>query len=124
MADCVSSYKDSLARYLSTEPLLKDYSIRRKSYQAQLIQSIADTAPQNVFLWGYSGTGKTLFLCEALKIKLSKLRRLRKEGKKVSVVVTVFNPNMIESKFSDSSGSSLIRDLKGTGRLITLFHRF
>ena len=84
--------------------------------QAQLIQSMADTAPQNVFLYGYSGSGKTLFLCEALKIKLSKIRRLHKEGKKVRVIVTVLNNDMVfkgKMAESETSGSSLLNDLKG-----------
>ena len=77
---------------------------------------MADTAPQNVFLWGYSGTGKTLFLCEALKIKLSKIRKLKKEGKKVKVIVTVLNNDMVfkgKMAESETSGSSLMNDLKG-----------
>ena len=84
--------------------------------QANLIQSMADTAPQNVFLYGYSGSGKTLFVCEALKIKLSRVRKLHKEGKKVKVIVTVLNNDMVfKGKMvkSETSGSSLMNDLKG-----------
>ena len=63
--------------------------------QSWLVQEMADRTskpgPQNVFLTGYSGTGKTIFVCEALKMKLIKARRFIKEGKKASVIVTVYN---------------------------------
>ena len=70
--------------------------------------------PQNLFLWGYSGSGKTLFLCEALKIKLNKIRKLQKEGKNVRVIVTVFNSNITTYTFmpdTDPSGS-LMQDMR------------
>ena len=41
-----------------------------------------------MFLTGSAGTGKTLVLCEALKIKLSKLKY---RGKDVKIFVTTFN---------------------------------
>ena len=40
-----------------------------------------------LFVWGSSGTGKTLILTEALKIKLSKLLRM---GKRVKIMATTF----------------------------------
>lgn len=86
--------------------------------QGHLIQEMVDRTskpgPQNVFLWGYSGTGKTLFVCEALKIKLSKVRRLVKEGKKVRVIVTVYNSSVTDgTKERFQSSSSLMADMRG-----------
>ena len=53
--------------------------------QGELIKRIAEEEPKNVFLWGSSGTGKTLMLCEALKIKISQLRRRGKKEVRVFV---------------------------------------
>ena len=53
--------------------------------QEELIRRIAEEEPKNVFLWGSSGTGKTLMLCEALKIKISQLRRRGKKDVRVFV---------------------------------------
>ena len=53
--------------------------------QEELIRRIAKEEPKNVFLWGSSGTGKTLMLCEALKIKISQLRRRGKKDVRVFV---------------------------------------
>merc|ERR1719367_2648164 len=53
--------------------------------QKNLIQRIAEEKPKNVFLWGTSGSGKTLMLAEALKMKISKLRREGKQDVRVIV---------------------------------------
>ena len=39
-------------------------------------------------MYGSAGTGKTLILCEALKIKLS---QLRSQGRRVRILATGFN---------------------------------
>ena len=53
----------------------------------------------SLFVWGSAGTGKTLMLMEALKIKLSKLLS---QGRKVRVLATMFTyvPEL-RKKFSD-----------------------
>ena len=53
----------------------------------------------SLFVWGSAGTGKTLMLMEALKIKLSKLLS---QGRKVRVLATAFydEPELVK-KFSD-----------------------
>ena len=66
------------------------------------------TCDLSLFIWGYTGTGKTLFLTEALKIKLNKLRTKRKKGQTVNIIVTVFKPE-IEDRDQDCS---LMKDLK------------
>ena len=53
----------------------------------------------SLFVWGSAGTGKTLMLMEALKIKLSKLLS---QGRKVRVLATTFgNQPELQKKFSD-----------------------
>ena len=44
-------------------------------------------------MWGSAGTGKTLILMEALKIKLSKLLR---RGRRVRILATTFREVYIE----------------------------
>ena len=44
-------------------------------------------------MWGSAGTGKTLILMEALKIKLSKLLRL---GKRVRILATTYDDDNTE----------------------------
>ena len=39
--------------------------------QAEMIEKVANEKPQNVILWGSSGTGKTILLTQALGIKAS-----------------------------------------------------
>ena len=46
-----------------------------------------------LFVYGSAGTGKTLILCEALKIKLSKLRS---QGRRVRILATSFHDSEIE----------------------------
>ena len=64
-----------------------------------------------LFVWGSAGTGKTLILMEALKIKLSKLLS---SDRKVRVLATTFSDNTeLRKSFKDkylgrfSSNSSL-----------------
>ena len=66
--------------------------------QKSLIQRIVEENPRGVFLLGTSGSGKTLMLAEALKIKISKLRR---DGREVRVFVSAMN-----------GGVCLLRDLQ------------
>ena len=48
------------------------------------VESSLDTC---LFVYGSAGTGKTMILCEALKIKLSKLMS---QGRKVRIMATAF----------------------------------
>ena len=52
-----------------------------------ILFSVAGPAETCLFVWGSAGTGKTLILMEALKIKLSKLLRL---GRRVRILATTF----------------------------------
>merc|ERR1719367_1773213 len=63
--------------------------VRLDEGQKDLIERIAEEKPKSLFLWGSSGTGKSLMLAEALKMKISQLKR---EGKQdVRVIVTADN---------------------------------
>merc|ERR1719206_353243 len=80
--------------------------------QNSLIESIVEfekgSGPRNIFISGYSGTGKTLFITEALKIKLNKMRKMIKEGKKANIIITTFRKPMSEI----DEDNSLTKDLK------------
>merc|ERR1719367_1227054 len=57
--------------------------------QENLIRRIAEEKPKSLFLWGSSGTGKSLMLVEALKMKIS---QLKKDGKQdIRVIVAAQN---------------------------------
>ena len=43
--------------------------------QKEIIKSVAENQPKNVFLWGSSGTGKTLLLTQILSMKVSHYRK-------------------------------------------------
>ena len=43
--------------------------------QAKIIEKIANEKPQNIILWGSSGTGKTLLIAQALSMKISQYLR-------------------------------------------------
>ena len=55
--------------------------------QEDLVRKITGQKPRNIFLWGSSGTGKTLVLVEALLMKISQYKR---EGVKVRVIVSSY----------------------------------
>jgi hypothetical protein len=44
--------------------------------------------PQNIFIWGTSGTGKTLILTQILGIKRSQYKTL--PGMKLNIIITSF----------------------------------
>ena len=55
--------------------------------EQKVVEIIAKDQPQNVFLWGSSGTGKTIMLAEAMKMKIS---HYMKQGKKLNIFVTSY----------------------------------
>ena len=55
--------------------------------QTDLIEEMASRRWRNLFLWGTSGTGKTLMLAEGVKMKRS---RCKQEGQEVRVFVTTY----------------------------------
>ena len=59
--------------------------------------------PQNIFIWGTSGTGKTLILTQILGIKRSHYKTL--PGMKLNIIITSFQ--------SFDAKSQLLKNLKG-----------
>ena len=68
--------------------------------QQDIIQTVAKKHPKNIFLWGSSGTGKTIMLTEILKMKMS---QYNKTGQKLNIFVT---------SYMAIPESQLIKDLK------------
>merc|ERR1712241_284045 len=57
----------------------------QKDLLAEIVESSLGTC---LFVYGSAGTGKTLILCEALKIKLS---QLLSQGRRVRILATTFD---------------------------------
>jgi len=58
--------------------------------QRDALKTYIEKKLRNLFLWGSSGTGKTILLVEALKVKIA---TLKKEGRKMKIYVTTFKKN-------------------------------
>ena len=63
--------------------------------QAEIIEKLANEKPQNVLLWGSSGTGKTILLTQALGIKASYFKIQNKE---MRIIVSSFGVDSIQPK--------------------------
>ena len=70
-----------------THPPTESRLVELDQGQEDVVRKIAEQKPRNIFLWGSSGTGKTLMLVEALLMKISQYRR---EGRRVKVIVSSF----------------------------------
>ena len=80
--------------------ITEDRCMTLDSTQKQIIKKVVEVQPKNIFLWGSSGTGKTIILSEVLKMKIS---HYNKKGMKLNVFVT---------SYMAVSGSKLIEDFK------------
>ena len=80
--------------------ITEDKCMSLDSTQKQIIKTVAEVQPKNVFLWGSSGTGKTIVLAEVLKIKIS---HYKKEHIKLNIFVT---------SYMAATGSQLMEDFK------------
>lgn len=69
--------------------------------QRGLIEMVAAQKAKNIFVWGSSGTGKTVMLAEAVKIRVSQYKQ---QGKDVRVIISTSN--------TLSEGAPLWRDLQ------------
>ena len=67
--------------------ITEDKCIELDNIQRKIIETVADNQPQNIFLWGSSGTGKTIMLSESMKIKIS---QYMKKGIKLNIFVTSY----------------------------------
>ena len=80
--------------------ITEDRCLALDSTQKQVIKTVVEVQPKNIFLWGSSGTGKTIILTEVLKIKIS---HYNKKNIKLNIFVT---------SYMAASGSKLIEDFK------------
>ncbi len=68
--------------------ITRDRCIFLDEQQTKMIDDIASENPQNVMFWGVHGTGKTLMLLEAARIKAGHHKR---RGKQVDITFLVYN---------------------------------
>ena len=68
----------------------------------KIVENVSKNMPQNIFIWGTSGTGKTLILTQILGIKRSHYKTL--PGMKLNIVITSFQ--------SFDAKSQLLKNLK------------
>ena len=82
--------------------------------QGKIIKTVSETDVRNLLLFGSSGTGKTLLLCEALKIKICKLKR---REMKIKVFVTTFEwmAELILQKIKDEYLNTLAEEISFIG---------
>ena len=69
----------------------------------KIVENVSKNMPQNIFIWGTSGTGKTLILTQILGIKRSHYKTLA--GMKLNIIITSFQ--------SFDAKSQLLKNLKG-----------
>ena len=80
--------------------ITEDRCMALDSIQKKIIKTVSEVQPKNIFLWGSSGTGKTIILSEVLKMKIS---HYKKKCVKLNIFVT---------SYMAASGSQLIKDFK------------
>ena len=80
--------------------ITEDKCVALDSTQKQIIKMVAKVQPKNIFLWGSSGTGKTIVLTEVLKMKISHFKRIH------------IKLNIFVTSYMAASGSQLMEDFK------------
>ena len=65
----------------------EDKCLELDNIQRKIVETVAKNQPRNIFLWGSSGTGKTIMLAEAMKMKIS---QYMKKGLKLKIFVTSY----------------------------------
>ena len=81
--------------------ITEDRCMELDGAQRNIIASVAEKQSKNVFLWGSSGTGKTIILTEVLKMKISYYKM---NGFKLNIFVTTYIA---------APQSQLLQELKG-----------
>ena len=79
----------------------QDRYVKLDPCQKEVIEEMASKRWRNVFLWGTNGTGKTLMLCEGVKMKISRCKQEGTQGRELRVFVTTYRPT-----------AELLRDLE------------
>ena len=67
--------------------ICKNPNAKLDEKQSEIIEKVANEKPQNVILWGSSGTGKTILLTQALGMKFS---YFKKENIPMRIIVSSF----------------------------------
>ena len=82
--------------------ICKNPNAKLDKKQSEIIEKVANEKPQNVILWGSSGTGKTILLTEGLGMKLSYFKN---ENIPMRIIVSSFGAFGIQPK-------TLMKDMK------------
>ena len=67
--------------------ICKNPNAKLDKKQSEIIEKVANEKPQNVILWGSSGTGKTILLTQALGMKFS---HFKKQNIPMRIIVSSF----------------------------------
>ena len=67
--------------------ICKNPNAKLDKKQSEIIEKVVNEKPQNVILWGSSGTGKTILLTQALGIKFS---HFKKQNIPMKIIVSSF----------------------------------
>ena len=83
--------------------------------QKQIIQQSALQMPKNVFLWGSTGTGKTLILTQLLAMKISEYT---KRGLKLKVFVSSYMSGMKDSMLMNEFKNRYLKHLTSLNDMV------
>ena len=75
--------------------ICKNPNAKLDEKQSQIIEKMVTEKPQNVILWGSSGTGKTILLTQALGIKFSHFKKINSP---IRIIVSSFGSGSIQPK--------------------------
>ena len=73
--------------------ICKNPNAKLDKKQSEIIEKVANEKPQNVILWGSSGTGKTILLTQALGMKFS---HFKKQNIPMRIIVSSFGDDLIK----------------------------
>ena len=83
--------------------------------QKQIIQQSALQMPKNVFLWGSTGTGKTLILTQLLAMKISEYT---KRGLKLKVFVSSYMSGIKDSMLMNEFKNRYLKHLTSLNDMV------
>ena len=75
--------------------ICKNPNAKLDEKQSQIIERMVNEKPQNVILWGSSGTGKTILLTQALGIKFSHFKKINSP---MRIIVSSFGVGAFQPK--------------------------
>ena len=90
--------------------ICKNPNAKLDKKQSEIIEKVANEKPQNVILWGSSGTGKTILLTQALGMKFS---HFKKQNIPMRIIVSSFGDySIIPKKLMEDMESKYLPQLK------------